>query len=58
MAGSKGISRDLRVFGFLRYDSYANSANRSSPLYLQSDGASTGVGLLWTLGRSEEQAKD
>lgn len=58
LSGSRGFSRDVRVFGFVRYDSYANSANRNSPLYAQSGGTSTGIGLMWTLGRSEERAKN
>jgi outer membrane protein len=46
----------LRVFGFLRYESYADSANRASPLFLRSNGTSAGVGLTWTLAYSERRA--
>jgi outer membrane scaffolding protein for murein synthesis (MipA/OmpV family) len=55
---SKSLGPDLRVFGFARYDLYAGSANVNSPLYQQSTGTSLGVGLTWTLGRSEQRAKD
>ena len=43
---------DVRVFGFVRYDSYANAANRASPLLQKSSGVSAGIGLAWTLFRS------
>ena len=53
---SKAITPDLRVFGFVRYDLHAGAANRNSPLFLQDQGNSAGLGLTWTLGRSEARA--
>jgi outer membrane scaffolding protein for murein synthesis (MipA/OmpV family) len=44
------------VFGFVRYERYDGAANRASPLFLQSDGTSVGVGVTWTLSRSERGA--
>lgn len=56
--GAKTLTPDVRVFGFIRYDNYSNSANRASPLFLQPNGTSAGVGLAWTLGRSERRAQN
>ena len=58
VATSKALGPDLRFFGFARHDLYAGAANQSSPLYRQSTGSSVGVGLSWTLGRSEQRARD
>ena len=55
---AKSLTRDLRVFAFARHENYQGSANRNSPLYLQTTGNSAGLGLMWTLGRSSEMAKD
>jgi MipA family protein len=55
---AKSLHPDLRVFGFVRLESYAHSANQTSPLYLQTTGTSIGMGLSWTLGRSTELARD
>ena len=56
LSGSRKLTPDVRVFGFLRYDSYANAANRDSPLLKRSTGASAGIGFAWTLGRSARMA--
>jgi len=56
LIASKDQTRSLRVFGFVRYESYADSANRASPLFLQSQGTSAGIGLTWTLAYSERSA--
>jgi outer membrane scaffolding protein for murein synthesis (MipA/OmpV family) len=56
LSTAKDITPDVRVFGFIRYELYDGAANRASPLFLQSHGASVGVGLTWTLGRSESRA--
>ncbi len=53
----RALGPDVRVFGFLRAESYAGSANASSPLHLRDTGTSAGVGLNWTLGRSEARAR-
>lgn len=55
---SKNLGPDVRIFAFVRYESYAGAANRASPLFLQSSGTSAGLWLTWTLGRSEARAHD
>lgn len=50
---SKSWGPDLRVFGYARMDYYSLGANTASPLALQSSSPSLGVGLTWTLGRSD-----
>jgi MipA family protein len=52
------LGPDLRVFGFVRYDNYAQAANRASPLFRQNTGASAGIGLAWTLRRSQTVARE
>jgi outer membrane scaffolding protein for murein synthesis (MipA/OmpV family) len=54
--GSKSLGPDVNLFAFARYDLYDGAANRSSPLFAQNQGTSVGVGLTWTLGRSEARA--
>ena len=58
LSTAKDLTPDLRVFGFVRYESYAGAANLSSPLHQSANGAAIGIGLTWTLGRSEERAKN
>jgi outer membrane scaffolding protein for murein synthesis (MipA/OmpV family) len=53
---TRQINPDLRLFGFMRYESYAGSANRDSPLHLKNSGASAGIGFAWTLARSARRA--
>ena len=53
---SKDITPDVRVFGFVRFESYSGAANLASPLHLASNGSSVGVGMAWTLGRSTQRA--
>lgn len=55
---SKKLTPDLMLFGFLRYESYAGSANTQSALFLNNSGTSVGIGLTWTLARSESRARD
>lgn len=55
---SKDQTPHLRVFGFVRYESYGGSANSASPLFLRSSSTSVGVGLMWTLVHSERRAAD
>jgi MipA family protein len=55
---AKSVTPDVRVFAFVRYESYAGAANRASPLFLQSSGTAAGLGLTWTFARSSERAKD
>jgi MipA family protein len=49
---SKKLTPDLRALGFVRLDSTAGSANSNSSLITRSAGASIGVGLAYTFGRS------
>ncbi len=58
LSTSKDLTPDVRVFAFVRFDSYGGAANRDSPLFLKSSGTSAGLGLAWTLGRSERRAQD
>ena len=57
-ATAKSLTPDVRVFGFVRLESYADAANRKSPLHLDVHGTSAGIGLTWTLGRSESRARE
>lgn len=52
------VTPDLRLFAFLRVDSVAGAANRTSPLVERPTGASAGIGLSWTLVRSQRLAAD
>ncbi|MDQ2988957.1 MAG: MipA/OmpV family protein [Pseudomonadota bacterium] len=47
---------DARVYAYAREESYAGSANLGSPLVKGRNGASFGVGVRWTLGRSAKDA--
>lgn len=58
VSGSRMINNDVRVFGFLRLETYANSANRDSPLMKKETGASAGFGFAWTLQRSAAGAQE
>lgn len=57
LSGTRLITPDLRLFGFVRYENYASAANRDSPLMRQTHGSSAGVGFAWTLYRSAARAK-
>lgn len=52
------LTPDLRLFAFGRLESVAGAANRDSPLVRRSAGASAGVGLVYTLGRSAARGVD
>ena len=55
--GTWRMNPDLRVFGFVRYESYSGAANQDSPLMKKSTGTSAGVGFAWTFARSAARAK-
>jgi len=55
--GTWRMHPDVRLFGFVRYESYAGAANRDSPLMQKSTGASAGAGFAWTFARSTAQAR-
>lgn len=52
------LTRDLRVYGYLRAESYADSANRDSPLHRKSHGYAGGIAVAWIMGRSSRPAAD
>jgi outer membrane protein len=54
--GSTRLGPDVNLFAFARYDLHEGAANRASPLFAQSQGTSLGLGLTWTLGRSQALA--
>lgn len=56
LSTSKNLNPDLRVFGYARMDYYGLGANTASPLFMQSSSPTWGLGLTWTLGRSEARA--
>lgn len=58
ISGSRMVHPDVRLFGFMRYESYANAANRDSPLMKKETGASAGFGFAWTFKRSAASAND
>jgi len=58
LSGTVRMTPDVRLFSYVRYDSYASSANRDSPLFRKNTGASAGIGFAWTLARSAARAAD
>jgi outer membrane scaffolding protein for murein synthesis (MipA/OmpV family) len=57
LSGSRLINDHLRVFGFVRLENYASSANDASALHTKSNGVSAGVGFAWSLKQSRERAR-
>lgn len=57
LSASYKLNEDVRLFGFVREESYAGAANRDSPLMKHNSGASIGAGFAWTLGRSSSPAR-
>jgi outer membrane protein len=57
LSASYKLNDDVRLFGFVRQESYAGAANRDSPLMKKSSGASIGAGFAWTIGRSSAPAR-
>jgi outer membrane protein len=58
LTGTFRLNPDVRLFSFVRFDSYASSSNRDSPLLRRNTGASVGIGFAWTLARSAQRAAD
>jgi outer membrane scaffolding protein for murein synthesis (MipA/OmpV family) len=54
--GSRRLNQDLRLFGYLRFETYKGAANRDSPLHVKDSGVSGGVGVMWTFKRSSRRA--
>jgi outer membrane protein len=57
-SAGRTIGEDWRVFGYVRAETVAGAANRSSPLVEQRTGLSGGIGLAWTWRRSQRPAAD
>jgi outer membrane protein len=55
--GTHRLNPDVRLFGFVRYDSYDGAANSASPLLQRDHGVSAGFGFAWTFKRSEARAQ-
>ena len=55
---SRLFNPEVRFFSYLRLDSVGGAANHDSPLVRRDIGWSVGLGLAWTLSRSERSAKD
>lgn len=55
---SHPLSSDVRLFCTLRIESLAGAANADSPLVRRNTGWSAGIGLAWTLSRSERIGND
>ncbi len=53
---SHKLTKDWRLFGFVRYDNYTHAANTDSPLFRKNSGLSLGVGFTWTAYRSLARA--
>jgi outer membrane scaffolding protein for murein synthesis (MipA/OmpV family) len=57
LSTSYKFNDDVRLFGFVRLESYSGAANRDSPLMKKDNDASAGIGFSWTLGRSKTAAR-
>ena len=55
--GTYRMNPDLRLFGFVRYETYSGAANQDSPLLKKNTGTSAGIGFAWTFARSQERAR-
>ena len=55
--GTYRVNPDVRLFGFVRYESYGGAANSASPLLQRDHGVSAGLGFAWTFKRSEARAQ-
>ena len=54
--GVTPLTPDINLFAYARYDWHQGSANQASPLFAQDHGSTFGLGLSWTLGRSQARA--
>ncbi len=55
---SKPLTPDLTFFGYARFDSVAGAANEASPLVRRKAGSTVGIGVVYTLMRSDKRASD
>lgn len=52
------LTRDLKLYGYVRAESYKHSANQDSPLYKKSTGYAAGVAVAWIFSRSSRPAHE
>lgn len=52
------LTRDLKLYGYVRAESYRHSANEASPLYRKSTGFAGGVAVAWIFSRSARPAQE
>lgn len=55
---SHRYSNDVRLLGYLKFDSVTGSANHDSPLVRQEYGWTLGVALAWTMSHSDALASE
>jgi outer membrane scaffolding protein for murein synthesis (MipA/OmpV family) len=55
---SHKLNSDVRMFAFSRTDFSGKGVNSDSPLHLQDRGTATGLGVIWTIGRSTQLVND
>ena len=55
---SHKLNSDVRMFAFTRTDFSGKGVNSDSPLHLKERGTATGLGVIWTLGRSSQLVND
>ena len=58
LSTSTAVTRDMYFGSYLRFDSVRGAANEDSPLVRKTEGLTAGIGLSWTLFRSERPAED
>jgi len=58
LLAAHSFSPDVRLFNYIQAESLAGAVNRDSPLVRRKSGWSVGIGLAWTLGRSDYNAAD
>ena len=58
LEGGRRVGADLYFYAFTRYDLHAGAANQDSPLFAQKQGNSLGLGLIWTMARSDQRAPE
>lgn len=54
--GTRRLHEDVRLFGYVRLESYAGAENRASPLHRRDTGLAGGVGVIWTFARASRMA--
>ena len=57
LSASYKLNRDVRLYGYTRYDSTMHAANSGSPLLKEGGGFSVGIGVTWYFARSSELAR-